>query len=162
MPLTSRTEELPFAEEAEARMQELAEFLGRDTRVNLALVTQLHDRGMVLTPGAFLMLVVPLLEATRLEEQLGPEGATEPGLLPPDIVRESIGKLLDAMRSDPSSIDRRLDAADVTGITIPRRPTRKDKHPEAIRIGPRGKVRSSLSVARALGKWFGRVPPYGE
>ena len=141
------TEALAFTEEAEVRMQELAEFLARDTRVNLTLTSQLHDAGVLLTPGAFLMLAVPLIESARLRGE-------EPGTaLAPDAVREAIGGVIESLRREPAAADERMREADVRTIVIGRkslfRPMRKP-----IELGPRDSLRSSLSVIRALWRRF--------
>lgn len=148
-------EALAFTEEAEVRMQELAEFLARDTRVNLMLTSQLHDAGVLLTPGAFLMLAVPLIESARLR---GEEPSTA---LEPDAVREAIGGVIESLVSDPAPIDGRLHDAEVRTIVIGKksifRPMRKP-----IELGPRENVRSSLSVIRALWRKFATLSPFAD
>lgn len=149
------TEALAFTEEAEVRMQELAEFLARDTRVNLMLTSQLHDAGVLLTPGAFLMLAVPLIESARLRGEA-------PGMaLPPDEVREAIGGVIASLKSEPSPSDERLRDAGVRTLVVGRRsllrPTRRP-----IELGPRDAVRSSLSVIRALWRKFGTLSSFAD
>ena len=153
--IVPNTETLAFTQEAEIRMQELAEFLARDTRVSLMLTSQLHDAGVLLTPGAFLMLAVPLIESARLR-------GTEPGAAPtPDAVREAIGGLIASLKTDPAPTDERLRDEDVHSIVIGRkslfRPTRKP-----IELGPRENVRSSLSVIRAMWRKFATLSPFAD
>lgn len=146
------TEALAFTEEAEIRMQELAEFLAKDTRVNLMLTSQLHDEDVLLTPGAFLMLAVPLIESARLR---GAGPGTKPS---PEAVREAVGHVIASLKSDPAATDERL-GEEVRTIVVGRksvfRPMRKP-----IELGPRANVRSSLSVMRALWRKFDLLSPF--
>ena len=147
------TEALAFTEEAEFRMQELAEFLAKDTRVNLMLTSQLHDAGVLLTPAAFLMLAVPLVESSRLRGQ-------EPAAaLQPDAVRAAIGGVIESLRADPAPADERLRESDVRALVIGRRSLfRPMRRP--IELGPRDHLRSSLSVIRAFWRKFDTLRPF--
>lgn len=149
-----REEAVSFTDEAEVRMQDLAEFLARDTRVNLALVSQLHDKELLLTPGAFLMLVIPLIEAARMDDGEGAGSSYAP-----DVVRQSIGRLLDSIRDEPAPADSRLAGAEVTSIVVQRR-SRFRPRGAATRLGPRTNVRSSMSVIQAYWKRFCTIPPF--
>lgn len=155
-----RNEAMSFTDEAEVRMQDLAEFLARDTRLNLALVSQLHDSEVLLTPGAFLMLVIPLIEAARMQE--GGAGAVQPSTDPlaPEVLRESLGRLLATIRDEPAVGDRRLDTTDVTSIVVERKRSIFNPRGTSIRLGPRRNVRSSLSVIQAYWKRFCTIPPF--
>lgn len=157
MPI--RDEAMSFSDEAEVRMQDLAEFLARDTRVNLAMVSQLYDNKVLLTPGAFLMLVIPLIEAAQAQERRDQKaGAADIGL-DPEVIRDSISRLLQTMKQDPSPADLRFDASDVTRVVVQRkRFFRKDT--ATIELGPRENVRSSLSVIQAYWKRFCSIPPF--
>ena len=154
-------EALSFTEEAEVRMQDLAEFLARDTRVNLALTSQLHENDMLLTPGAFLMLAIPMLEAARLHEA-GGDGLRGKGrdVQAPDVVRESVGRLLATMKAEPAPSDARLDASDVNRIVIERKASLFHPWTRPTRLGPRNAIRSSLSVIQAYWKRFREIPPF--
>ena len=143
-------EAVAFTEEAEVRMQELAEFLARKTRINLALVGQLHDARMLLTPGAFLMLVIPLIEAA------------EDDSVPPSTVRESVGRLLESIKNDPAPFDARFDSSDVKRLLVKQRARLFRRTPPATELGPREHVRSSLSVIRAYWKRYCTIRPYCE
>lgn len=153
-------ETLSFSEEAEVLMQDLAEFLARDTRVNLLLVGGAHDQGMVLTPGAFLMLAIPLIEAARLQ------GDDEAGLLTdaiaPDVARESIRRILETMKDEPAPADSRLDASGVTTVAVQRSSGVFRSVKRTTTLGPRDRVRSSLSVIAAYWKRFCSIPPFCE
>ena len=149
---TTTGETLSFTEEAEVRMQELAEFLAKDTRVNLALTSQLHDHDVLLTPGGFLMLAIPLLEGTRVQT-----GGVAP---PPEVVREAIRGLLDALKSEPAPADARLSESDVRTIVIGRKTSLLRPKQKKVELGPRENVRSSFSVIRAFWKRFGSIAPF--
>lgn len=141
-------EAVAFTEEAEVRMQELGEFLARKTRINLALVGQLDDARMLLTPGAFLMLVIPLIEAADS--------------VPPATVRESVGRLLETIKNDPAPFDARFDSSDVKRVVVKRRARLFRRTPPATELGPREHVRSSLSVIRAYWKRYCTIRPFCE
>ena len=151
--MPTNPETLSFTEEAEFKMQELAEFLAKDTRVNLALTSQLHDRGVLLTPGGFLMLAIPLVESARLR------GGEPAETLEPEAVREAIGGVIDSLKTEPAAADKRMHEADVHSIVVGKkslfRPMRKP-----IELGPRENVRSSLSVIRALWRRFETLSPF--
>jgi len=144
-------ETLSFTEEAEVRMQELAEFLARDTRVNLALTTQLHDHEVLLTPGGFLMLAIPLIEGSRIGAGASPS---------PDVVREAIRGLLDTLKAEPAPPDAKLGESDVRTIAIGRKSSLLRPRQKKIELGPRQNVRSSFSVIRAFWKRFGSIAPF--
>lgn len=149
---------MTFTDEAEVRMQDLAEFLAKDTRVNLALVGQLNDKEVLLTPGAFLMLVIPVIEAARMNESRG--GTTAERSVAPDVVRESIGRLLDSIRDEPAAADGRYAGSEVTSIVVERKPSRFRPRGTPTRLGPRTNVRSSMSVIQAYWKRFCTIPPF--
>lgn len=149
-----REDAMSFTDEAQIRMQDLAEFLTKDTRVNLALVTQLHDNEVLLTPGAFLMLVIPLIEASHATGGAG--GA--PGVSP-EVVRASIGRLLETIRDEPAGADVALAGSDVKTIVVERK-SRFRPRSSAIRLGPRANVRTSLSVIQAYWKRYCTIPPF--
>jgi hypothetical protein len=147
---TTTGETLSFTEEAEVRMQELAEFLARDTRVNLTLTSQLHDHAVLLTPGAFLMLAIPLIEGGRISG----------GTAPPEVVREAIRGLLDTLRTEPAPADAKLGEADVRTIVVGRKTSLLRPRQKPIELGPRETIRSSFSVIRAFWKRFGSIAPF--
>ena len=151
-----REEAMSFTDEAQVRMQDLAEFLAKDTRVNLSLVSQLHDNEVLLTPGAFLMLVIPIIEASAAQ---GVAGAAPGGAVSPEVLRESIGKLLASIRDEPAGADVALAGSDVNSIVVERKSRFRPRSP-AIRLGPRANVRSSLSVIQAYWKRYCTIPPF--
>ena len=150
------SETLSFTEEAEVRMQELAEFLAKDTRVNLALTSQLHDHDVLLTPGGFLMLAIPLIEGARIQGA----GGTPAPAPSPDVVREAIRGLLDTLKAEPAPADAKLGDADVRTITIGRKNSLLRPRQKKMEIGPRENIRSSFSVIRAFWKRFGSIAPF--
>ena len=152
-------EAMSFTEEAEVRMQELAEFLGRESRINLTLGNRLHEAGVLLTPGAFLMLAIPLLESARAAERAGTPTAGGTATSP-DVLRRSITTLLESMKQDPAPGDRTFDEASVRRLIV-RRKKRLRRDETAADLGPRDLVRSSLSVVRAFAKRFTEIPPFG-
>ena len=152
MPIS---ETLSFTEEAEVRMQELAEFLAKDTRVNLALTSQLHDHDVLLTPGGFLMLAIPLIEGARLQ---GAVGVTPS----PEVVREGIRGLLDTLKTEPAAVDARLSEAEVRAIAVGRKSSLLRPRQKRVELGPRGNLRSSFSVIRAFWKQFGSIAPFSS
>ena len=140
-------EAVSFTEEAEVRMQELSEFLARRTRINIAVVGQIDDADMLLTPGAFLMLVIPLIEAADQS-------------VTPDAVRESVRRLLETMKSDPAPSDARFESSDARRLVIGRKPRLFRKSRPSTQLGPRDHLRSSQSVIRAYWKRFCTIRPY--
>lgn len=150
--MATKGETLSFTEEAEVRMQELAEFLAKDTRVNLALTSQLHDHEVLLTPGGFLMLAIPLIEGNRFQG-----GGATPS---PEVVREAIRGLLDTLKTEPAAPDARLGEAAVRTIEVGRRSSLLRPRQKKIELGPRENVRSSFSVIRAFWKRFGSIAPF--
>ena len=154
MPMQS--EALTFTEEAEVRMQELAEFLAKDTRVNLALTSQLHDHDVLLTPGGFLMLAIPLIEGARIQGAGGAHGAAPS----PDVVREAMRGLLATLKSEPAPADAKLGDADVRAIVVGRKNSLLRPRQKKMELGPRENVRSSFSVIRAFWKRFGSIAPF--
>ena len=148
------SETLSFTEEAEVRMQELAEFLAKDTRVNLALTSQLHDHDVLLTPGGFLMLAIPLIEGSRT--QAGGAPAATPS---PEVVREAIRGLLDTLKSEPAPADAKL-GEEARTITIGRKSSLLRPRQKKMELGPRENIRSSFSVIRAFWKRFGSIAPF--
>lgn len=151
------SETLSFTQEAEVRMQELAEFLASDTRVNLALTSQLHDHDVLLTPGGFLMLAIPLIEGDRIKTAAGVAGVASPS---PDVVREAIRGLLDTLKSEPAPADAKLGEADVRTIVVGRKTSLLRPRQKRMELGPRENVRSSFSVIRAFWKRFGSIAPF--
>ena len=145
-------EALSFTEEAEVRMQELAEFLAKDTRVNLALTSQLHDHEVLLTPGGFLMLAIPLIEGSRIQA-----GGVAPS---PDVVREAIRGLLDTLKTEPAPPDAKLGESDVRTIVVGRKSSLLRPRQKKMELGPRENIRSSFSVIRAFWKRFGSIAPF--
>ena len=151
-------ETLSFTEEAQIRMQELAEFLAKDTRVNLALTSQLHDNDVLLTPGGFLMLAIPLVEGASMHGGAGTTAAAAP----PEVVREAIRGLLDTLKTEPASADARLGESDVRSIIIGRKSSLLRPLQKKVELGPRQNVRSSFSVIRAFWKRFGSISPFSD
>ena len=156
--MATRSESLSFTEEAEVRMQELAEFLAKDTRVNIALTSQLHDHDVLLTPGGFLMLAIPLIEGARVQSAVASAGAT--AAPSPDVVREAIRGLLDTLKSEPAPADAKLEEAEVRTIVVGRKSGLLRLRPKPMELGPRENVRSSFSVIRAFWKRFGSIAPF--
>jgi hypothetical protein len=154
--MPTNIETLSFTEEAEVRMQELAEFLAKDTRVNLALTSQLHDHDVLLTPGGFLMLAIPLIEGTRMQNA----GAGSMTMPPPEVVREAIRGLLDALKTEPAPADAKLGESEVRTIVVGRKPSLLRPRQKMMELGPRENVRSSFSVIRAFWKRFGSIAPF--
>ena len=146
------SETLSFTEEAEVRMQELAEFLAKDTRVNLALTSQLHDHDVLLTPGGFLMLAIPLIEGNRIA---GPTGKASP-----EVVREAMRGLLDSLKTEPAPADAKLSESDVRTILVGRKSSLLRPRQKMMELGPRRNLRSSFSVIRAFWKRFGSIAPF--
>ena len=155
MPIS---ETLSFTEEAEVRMQELAEFLAKDTRVNLALTSQLHDHDVLLTPGGFLMLAIPLIEGARLQGAGGAHGAAPS----PEVVREAMRGLLEALKTEPAAADAKLNESDVRAISVGRKSSLLRPLQKKVELGPRANVRSSFSVIRAFWKRFGSIAPFSS
>lgn len=149
------SETLSFTEEAEVRMQELAEFLAKDTRVNLALTSQLHDHDVLLTPGGFLMLAIPLIEGARLQGGNGQIPSP-----PPEVVREAIRGLLDTLKTEPAPADAKLGESEVRTIVVGRKSSLLRPRQKKVELGPRENVRSSFSVIRAFWKRFGSIAPF--
>ena len=56
--------------------------------------------------------------------------------------------------------DGRLDAADVNSIVVERKRSLFQRS-RATKLGPRGAIRSSLSVIQAYWRRFGTIPPFG-
>ena len=152
------SETLSFTEEAEVRMQELAEFLAKDTRVNLALTSQLHDHDVLLTPGGFLMLAIPLIEGARLQGAGGAHAASPP----PEVVREAIRGLLDTLKTEPAPADAKLSASEARTIVVGRKSSLLRPRQKMVELGPRENVRSSFSVIRAFWKRFGSIAPFSS
>ena len=151
------TESLTFTEEAEVRMQELAEFLAKDTRVSLALTSQLHDHDMLLTPGGFLMLAIPLIEGSRVRAADGGTPVVSPS---PEVVREAMRGLLETLKSEPAPADVRMGEAGTRTMVVGRKSSFLRPLQKRMEVGPRGGMRSSFSVIRAFGKRFGSITPF--
>lgn len=125
-------------------MLKLARRIKRELKVEEYLEDALDENQIFITPGAYLMITVPLFEAAHLQHYRSELGVRD-SVLDTDVemMRESIKRIVTDITSNPARADQ-----------VPEEREGFDEE------GERRSVRTSLSMLKAFFRNFCNIPPF--